>query len=82
MKGDSMEKKAIDNGEKILLIAILHYVAAIFLLIVKFEPFNVNLYDLFLTEHTSNVLLADTIIMGTILYALSLPFNKTQKTSG
>jgi hypothetical protein len=74
-----MGKKVLDNSEKILLLGILHYVAAIFLLIVKFAPFNVDLYDLFLTEHTSNVLLADTLIMGTILYALSLPFKKIQK---
>jgi hypothetical protein len=67
-----MENKALDNNDKILLLGILHYVAAIFLLIVKFSPFNVNLYDLYLTEHTSNVLLADTIIVGTLLYALTL----------
>ena len=67
-----MEKKALDNSDKILLLGILHYVAAIFLVIVKFAPFNVNLYDLYLTEHTSDVLLADTIIVGTLLYALTL----------
>ncbi|PVX25648.1 MAG: hypothetical protein CW716_07600 [Candidatus Bathyarchaeum sp.] len=70
---------ALDDCEKILLLGILHYVAAIFLLIVKFAPFNVNLYDLYLTEHTSNVLLADTLTMGTILYALSVSVKKTQK---
>jgi len=71
-----MENKALDTNDKILLLGILHYVAAIFLLIVKFAPFNVNLYDLYLTEHTSNVLLADTIIMGTLLYALAIAKNQ------
>jgi hypothetical protein len=67
-----MKRKTLDNKEKLLLLGILHYVAAIFLLIVKFAPFNVDLYDLYLTEHTSNVLLIDTIIMGTLLYALTI----------
>jgi len=71
-----MEKKALTNNEKLLLLGILHYVAAIFLIIVKFAPFNVNLYDLYLTEHTSNVLLIDTIIMGTLLYALTITKKK------
>jgi hypothetical protein len=73
-----MENKALDNNEKILLLGILHYLAAIVLLIVKFAPFNVNLYDLYLTEYTSNILLTDTIIMGTLLFALSLPLKKPQ----
>lgn len=67
-----MEKKALDNNEKLLLLGIFHYIAAIFLIIVKFAPFHVNLYDLYLTEHTSNVLLIDTITVGTILYALTI----------
>ena len=71
-----MENKALDTNDKILLLGILHYVSAIFLLIVKFAPFNVNLYDLYLTEYTSNVLLADTIIMGTLLYALAIAKNQ------
>ena len=71
-----MENKALDNNDKILLLGIIHYVAAIFLLIVKFAPLNVNLYALYLTEHTSNVLLADTIIMGTLLYALAIEKNQ------
>jgi hypothetical protein len=71
-----MEKKALNNNEKLLLLGILHYVAAIFLIIVKFAPFNVNLYDLYLTEHTSNVLLIDTIIVGTLLYALTITKKK------
>ena len=71
-----MENKALDNNDKILLLGIIHYVAAIFLLIVKFAPLNVNLYALYLTEHTANVLLADTIIMGTLLYALAIEKNQ------
>jgi hypothetical protein len=72
MRGNVMENKGLDNNEKLLLLGILHYVVAIFLIIVKFAPFNVNIYDLYLTEHTSNVLLADTIIMGTLLYVLTI----------
>jgi hypothetical protein len=71
-----MEKKGLDNNEKLLLLGILHYIAAFFLIIVKFAPFNVNLYDLYLTEHTSDVLLIDTIIVGTILYALTITKKK------
>ena len=71
-----MEKKALNNNEKLLLLGILHYIAAIFLIIVKFAPLNVNLYDLYLTEHTSNVLLIDTIIVGTLLYALTITKKK------
>jgi len=62
----------MDNNESLLLLGILHYVVAIFLLLAKFAPFNVNLYDLYLTEHTSDVLLVDAIIVGTILYALTI----------
>jgi len=79
--GNGVEKKALDNGEKILLLEILNFVAAIFLLIVNFAPFNVNFYDLFLTEYKSNVLLVDLLIMGTILYALFRPFKKPQNLS-
>jgi hypothetical protein len=67
-----MEGNGLDNNEKLLLLGIFHYVMAIFLIIVKFAPFDVNLYDLYLTEHTSDVLLVDTIVMGTIIYALTI----------
>ncbi len=76
-----MEKRGLDNNEKLLLLGILHYVAAIFLIIVKFAPFNIDLYDLYLTEHTSNVLLIDTITVGTLLYALTITRKRNlQKT--
>jgi hypothetical protein len=67
-----MEGNSLDNNEKLLLLGIFHYIMAIFLIIVKFAPFDVNLYDLYLTEHTSDVLLVDTIVMGTIIYALTI----------
>ena len=66
-----MENKALNTNEKILLLGILHYIVAIFLIIIKFAPFNVSLSDILLTEQTYAVLLADCIIMGSILYALS-----------
>jgi len=78
-----MENKALNTNEKILLLGILHYVVAIFLIIIKFAPFNVSLSDILLTEQTYAVLLADSIIMGSILYALSGPLQKNpQKISG
>ena len=78
-----MENKALNTNEKILLLGILHYVLAIFLIIIKFAPFNVSLSDILLTEQTYAVLLADSIIMGSILYALSGPLQKNpQKISG
>lgn len=67
-----MEDRGLDNNEKLLSLGILHYVMAIFLIIVKFAPFDVNLYDLYLTEHTSDVLLVDAIVIGTIIYALTI----------
>ena len=78
-----MENKALNTNEKILLLGILHYVVAIFLIIIKFAPFNVSLSDILLTEQTYAVLLADSIIMGSILYALSGSLQKNpQKISG
>ena len=47
-----MENKALNTNEKILLLGILHYVVAIFLIIIKFVPFNVSLSDILLTEQT------------------------------
>ena len=70
-----MENKALDNNEKILLLGILHYAVAIFLIIVKIIPFNVLEY-LNLTEQTYAILLFDSIVMGSILYALSYPLQK------
>ena len=70
-----MENMALDNNEKILLIGILHYAVAIFLIIAKIVPFNVLDY-LQLTEQTYAILLFDSILMGSILYALSYPLQK------
>jgi hypothetical protein len=67
---DYMQNKPLDNSEKILLLGILHYALAIFLIIIKIVPFNVLDY-LQLTEQTHTVLLLDSIITGSILYALS-----------
>jgi len=70
-----MENKALDNSEKILLLGILHYALAIFLIIIKIVPFNVLEY-LQLTEPTYAILLFGSILMGSILYALSGPLQK------
>jgi hypothetical protein len=74
-----MENKALDNNEKILLLGILHYVAAIALIILKIIPIDSLLDYIGLTEQTYAVLLVDSIVMGTILYALS---SSLQKISG
>ena len=71
-----MENRTLDTKEKLLLLGIIHYVAAIVLLIVKFAPFNVDLSETIISEQTYVLFLANSIIMGTILYALSLPFKK------
>ena len=71
-----MENKTLNTNEKILLLGILHYVVAIVLIIINFAPFNVLLSDILLTEQTYALLLADSIIMGSILYALSGPLQK------
>jgi hypothetical protein len=73
---DDVENKALDNNEKILLLGILHYAVAIFLIIAKIIPFNVLDY-IQLTEQTYVILLLDSILMGSILYALSYPLQKT-----
>jgi len=76
-----MENIALGNNEKILLLGILHYAIAIFLIMAKIIPFNVLDY-LQLTEQTYVILLFDSIIMGSILYALSGPLQKSpQKDS-
>jgi len=72
---DDVKNKALDNNEKILLLGILHYAVAIFLIIAKIIPFNVLDY-LQLTEQTYAILLFDSILMGSILYALSYPLQK------
>ena len=73
---DDVENMALDNNEKILLLGILHYVVAIFLIILKIIPFDVLDY-LQLTEQTYVILLIDSILMGSILYALSNPLQKS-----
>jgi hypothetical protein len=72
-----VENKTLDNNEKILLLGILHYAVAIFLIIAKIIPFNVLDY-IQLTEQTYVILLLDSILMGSILYALSYPLQKDQ----
>ena len=74
---DDVENKALDNNEKILLLGILHYAVAIFLIIAKIVPFNVLDY-IQLTEQTYVILLLDSILIGSILYALSYPLQKDQ----
>ena len=74
-----MGNKRLDNGEKILLLGIFHCAAATFLMMVKFAPFHIKLHDIYLAEYTSNILLADMLIMSTILNALSLPLFKNTK---
>jgi hypothetical protein len=79
---DDMQNKPPDNSEKILLLGILHYALAIFLIIIKLVPFDVLDY-LQLTEQTHTLPLIYSIIMGSILYALSGPLQKSpQKDSG
>jgi len=70
-----MKNKTLTNNEYILLLGILHYIIAIFLIIAKIIPFNVLDY-LNLTEQTYAILLLDSILMGSILYALSYPLQK------
>jgi hypothetical protein len=72
---DDVENMALDNNEKILLLGILHYAVAIFLIVAKIIPFNV-LECLKLTEQTYALLIFDSIVMGSILYALSYPLQK------
>ena len=71
-----MENRALSTNEKLLLLGIVHYVAAIVLIIIKFAPFNVDLSETIISEQTYVLFLADSIIMGTIFYALSAPFKK------
>jgi hypothetical protein len=70
-----MENKSFDNSEKILLLGIVHYAVAIFLIIIKIVPFDVLEY-LQLTEQTYVIVLFDSMTMGSILYALSGPLQK------
>jgi hypothetical protein len=71
-----MEKMALSTNEKLLLLGIIHYVVAIVLIIVKFAPFNVDLSETIISEQTYVLFLADSIIIGTIFYALSAPLKK------
>jgi hypothetical protein len=77
-----MENKAFANNEKILLLGIFHYALAILLIIIKIVPFHV-LEFMQLTEQAYALVLLDCIIMGSILYALSGPLQKSpQQDSG
>jgi len=71
-----MEGKALNTNEKLLILGIVHYVVALVLIIVKFAPFNVDISETIISEQTYLLFLADSIIMGTIFYALSAPFKK------
>ena len=71
-----MENRALNINEKLLLLGIFHYVLAIVLIIIKFAPFNVDLTETIISEQTYVLLLADTLIMGSIFYALSGPLKK------
>ena len=71
-----MENKAFANNEKILLLGIFHYALAILLIIIKIVPFHV-LEFMQLTEQAYALVLLDCIIMGSILYALSGPLQKS-----
>ena len=72
-----MENRALDTNEKLLLIGIIHYAVAIVLIIIKFAPFNVDISETVISEQTYMLFLANSIIMGTIFYALSAPFKKS-----
>jgi len=71
-----MENISLGTNEKLLLLGIIHYAVAIVLIIVKFAPFNVDLSETIISEQTYVLFLADSIIMGTIFYALSVPLKK------
>jgi hypothetical protein len=71
-----MENRTFSTNEKLLLLGIIHYAVAIVLIIIKFAPFNVDLSETIISEQTYILFLADSIIMGTIFYALSTPFKK------
>ena len=72
-----MENRALSTNEKLLLLGIIHYAVAIVLIIVKFAPFNVDLSETIISEQTYELFLADSIIRGTIFYALSAPLKKS-----
>jgi hypothetical protein len=76
MSVDDLENKAFANNEKILLLGIFHYALAILLIIIKMVPFHV-LEFMQLTEQAYALVLLDCIIMGSILYALSGPLQKS-----
>jgi len=78
---DGMKNNPLTNKEYILLLGILHYVVAIFLIILKIIPSSSLLDYIGLTEQAYAVLLVDSIIMGSILYALSLSQNKKESNS-
>ena len=71
-----MENMALSTNEKLLLLGIIHYAVAIVLIIVKFAPFNVDLSKTIISEQTYVLFLADSIIMGSLFYALSAPLKK------
>jgi hypothetical protein len=76
-----MEDKTLNTKEKLLLLGILHYAVAIVLIIIKFAPFNVDLSETIITEQTYILLLADSIVMGSIFYVLSGSLQKEPQSS-
>jgi hypothetical protein len=73
-----MENRSLGTNEKLLLLGIIHYAVAIVLIIIKFAPFNVDLSETIISEQTYVLFLADSIIMGTIFYALSVPIKNNR----
>ena len=74
-----MENKGLSNGEKILLLGIIHYAVAVFLIVAKLAPFNVIFEVLEVTDQTYAFLLVDTMVMGSLLYVLSGVLQKNQQ---
>jgi len=62
----------LNHNEKILLLGILHYILAVFLVLAKLLPFDV-LEQLQISEQTFAVLLLNSIVTGSALYLLSSP---------
>ena len=70
------DNKSLTTKEKLLLLGIIHYIVAIVLIIIRFAPFNIDYLDISMTEQTYLLILADSLIMGTIFYALSGPLQR------
>lgn len=71
-----MGNRALNTNEKLLILGILHYAIAIVLIIIKFAPFDVDISETIISEQTYILILVDSLIMGSVFYALSGPFKK------